>query len=207
MARIRIASLGFPLPPSSGWCDVARGEVDDGAMHRDRCDGETGWFPPTGRGGVESLVNWTPWSRREVGRWAIATGAFVCTMAGLAPMAGAQPRDLAGPCRTDAPIDLSTVEGTPDVAPRMVSAPPKPPRFTLRAGYRGAVQLAVVVDSTGRVERETATILAATSRELRGWACGFVGGLRFAPATLANRPVRAQAVIPFLFSADVHRVP
>lgn len=127
-------------------------------------------------------------------------------MASVSQRAGAQSRDLSGPCTPMAHLDLTSVEGTPDTPPQLTSERPMPPKFTLRDGYRGAVQLAVVVDSTGRVELETATILAASSPELRGWACGFAAGLRFSPAMRANRPVRAQAVIPFLFSAHARRV-
>lgn len=93
--------------------------------------------------------------------------------------------------------------GAPDAAPILRSKPPKTPRFALQDFYRGRVVVAFVVDTRGRVERETAVILESTDPRLSAWACENVSLLRFQPAVLAGKPVRAQTALPFQFTAFV----
>lgn len=112
---------------------------------------------------------------------------------------------LAGSCARDDRPDLETVEGAPEVLPVLQGPGPRTPRFALRDGYRGRVVLAVIVDTLGRAEVSGATVVAVTDAGLREWACGYVRQLRFTPARLGDRPVRAQAVIPFEFSATIMR--
>lgn len=120
-------------------------------------------------------------------------------------LAGQAP--LVGSCRAKDAPDLTTVEATPDTPPQLTSPGPRTPKFALRDGYRGTVQLAVIVDSAGRAEATGATIIAASDAQMREWACDYVRQLRFSPARLAGRAVRSQVVVPFTFQAFVVRRP
>lgn len=93
--------------------------------------------------------------------------------------------------------------GAPDTSPILRSNAPKTPRFALQDFYRGRVVVAFVVDSRGRVERETAVILESTDPRLSAWAYENVSLLRFQPAVLDGKPVRAQTALPFQFTAFV----
>jgi TonB family protein len=112
-----------------------------------------------------------------------------------------------GVCAHDPSIipDLESVVSAPDTMPRLIGPQPHMPRFALQDGYRGRVVVATVVDTSGRAERGTVTIVESTDPRLSEWACDFAQQLRFVPATVGKRRVRAQGVIPYSFSATVHR--
>jgi TonB family protein len=133
-------------------------------------------------------------------------GALIALIAlGASPLVAQAPRTFAGACTRADELDLQTVHPAPDSAPVFVGPAPRTPRFALRDGYRGRVLVAVIVDSLGRAEHEGAAIVGATDQGLRDWACDFVRQMRFAPARHAGGTVRAQAVVPFEFSARVVR--
>ena len=136
-----------------------------------------------------------------------------CVVCGLVVLA-AMPSDafaqdsasafVTGDCpRRDPAPDLTTVVSTPDTPPVLQGKPPKTPRFVLEHGYRGRVLVAFVVDAKGRVEKATAVVVESTDPRLSEWICKQVGSLRFRPAVLAGEPVRAQAAMPFEYSARV----
>ena len=134
-------------------------------------------------------------------RWPLAAMAVALLTSGR--LVGQAP--LTGSCRAKDVPDLTTVEASPDTPPQLTSPGPRTPKFALRDGYRGTVQLAVVVDSTGRAESKSATIVAASDAQMREWACDYVRQLRFTPARLDGRAVRTQVVVPFVFQAFVIR--
>ncbi|MCC6929466.1 MAG: energy transducer TonB [Gemmatimonadaceae bacterium] len=117
----------------------------------------------------------------------------------------AQEATLVGPCHHAPALDLTTLVSAPDTAPRLLSEPPRTPRFALRDGYRGTVQLAVVIDTAGHPEAGGAVVLAASDAQLRDWACAYASQLRFTPAKVGDRAVRTQAVVPFTFRAVMVR--
>jgi TonB family protein len=99
---------------------------------------------------------------------------------------------------------LSAVVSTPERAPVALPSPIPPyPDEVRRDGYRGSVVLAFVVDTLGRPVPTTAEVLESTDAALSRWACGAVRRLRYAPAQHEGRPVFAQAMQPFFYSARV----
>ena len=131
-----------------------------------------------------------------------------CGLVGVffaSPLLAQAPRSFAGSCAPTTELDLQSVASAPDSLPVFLGPAPRTPRFALHDGYRGRVVIAVVVDTLGSAERAGATIITASDQGLRDWACDFVRQLRFAPARVAGRAVRAQAVVPFEFSARVVR--
>lgn len=133
----------------------------------------------------------------------VGVAIFVGTPSGAAAQDSAS-AFLTGDCPRRGPApDLSTVSGAPDTAPILRGKHPKTPRFALQDFYRGRVVVAFVVDTRGRVERATAVVLESTDPRLSAWACENVPLLRFQPAVLSGKPVRAQTALPFQFTAFV----
>jgi outer membrane biosynthesis protein TonB len=85
----------------------------------------------------------------------------------------------------------------------MISRTPRTPEAARKHGYKGAVRLAFVVDTSGKAEVSTVIVLAASDQLMRDWACGYVSEIRFTPATHEGRLVRTQVVVPFSFCATV----
>lgn len=135
-------------------------------------------------------------------RWIRCGLVGACT---ASPLLAQAPASLAGSCAPAAELDLESVAPAPDSLPVFVGPAPRMPRFALRDGYRGRVVVAVIVDTLGRGELAGATIISASDQGLRDWACDFVRQLQFTPARHEGRAVRAQAVVPFEFSARVVR--
>jgi TonB family protein len=143
--------------------------------------------------------------------------ALLAVVALVVPAAGAQaqastPEFRTGFCvppdTTRGTLDpaLSAVVSTPQRAPVALPSPiPAYPDEVRRDGYRGSVVLAFVVDTLGRPVATTADVLESTDAALSRWACGAVKRLRYAPAQHEGRPVFAQAVQPFFYSARVKR--
>jgi len=102
-------------------------------------------------------------------------------------------------------LDLSAVVSSPAEAPRLLVDPPRYPNELRRDGYRGQVVLAMVVDTLGTPMPGTATVMSSTDPVLSRWACAAARVLRFAPARHEGRPVVAQVVQPFVYSAKVNR--
>jgi TonB family protein len=103
--------------------------------------------------------------------------------------------------------DLSAVVDGPAEPPRLLVDPPRYPDEVRRDGYRGQVVLALVVDTLGVPMPGTAAVMSSTDPVLSRWACATARVLRFAPARHQGRPVAAQAVQPFAYSARVTRRP
>lgn len=101
--------------------------------------------------------------------------------------------------------DLSAVVEAPAVPPRLLGGPPKYPTELHRDGYRGEVVLALVVDTLGVPVPGTAAVMSSTDPVLTRWACAAARVLRYAPARHEGRPVAAQVVQPFAYSARVVR--
>lgn len=137
---------------------------------------------------------------RSRGPWSLLVAMCV-----MAHAVSAQATSFAGSCEKGPPPDLTSVEGAPDTPPRLISEGPRTPKFALKHGYRGTVQIAVIVDTAGRAEAHGATIVAASDGAMREWACDYSRRLRFTPARHGERVVRTQVVVPFTFQAFVVR--
>jgi hypothetical protein len=135
-------------------------------------------------------------------RW--LQGGLIGALA-ASPLLAQAPPTFAGSCAQASDLDLQSVVPTPDLLPVFLGPAPRTPKFALHDGYRGRVVLAVIVDTLGRAEHAGATIVNATDQGLHDWACDFVRQLHFTPAQHDGRVVRAQAVLPFEFSARVVR--
>jgi TonB family protein len=103
--------------------------------------------------------------------------------------------------------DLSAVVDSPAEPPRLLVGPPRYPDEVRRDGYQGQVVLAMVVDTLGVPMPGTVAVMRSTDPVLSRWACAAARVLRYAPARHEGRPVPAQAVQPFAYSARVNRRP
>jgi len=102
---------------------------------------------------------------------------------------------------------LAAMVSEPAQPPQWLPASPLPafPDEVRRDGYQGLVVMAFVVDTLGRVVPETAEVVRSTDPVLSRWGCRVVATLRFAPARHEGRPVFAQAMQPFTYSAKVRK--
>jgi protein TonB len=85
--------------------------------------------------------------------------------------------------------------------PVAMLAPPRPryPDQLRAAGITGRVVLRLVVDTTGRVERETVTVLESSHDLFARAVIAVLPSLRFTPAEAGGRKVRMLVVLPFEF--------
>jgi periplasmic protein TonB len=81
--------------------------------------------------------------------------------------------------------------------------PPVPPRYPERlrmAGVEGSVLMKFVVDTTGRVDPASVEVVSSTHELFTAAVRETLGRLRFNPAMVGNRKVRAAAMMPFQFT-------
>jgi hypothetical protein len=118
---------------------------------------------------------------------------FFFSPAARAQAAGRDSVFTVGPCRihTDSLVDWQGVASHVDRQARVV--PGTVPRFPMRLlssdGYSGRIVLSMVVDTAGRVEPASVSVEESTDSRLSSWGCIVALQLRFAPATVAGRPV------------------
>jgi outer membrane biosynthesis protein TonB len=146
----------------------------------------------------------------------VKTAIAAALLLGLAP-AVARAQATAPGFRTGFCVAPDTSGTLHPALAAMVSEPAEPPQLrpgstmpafpdeVHRDGYQGLVVLAFVVDTLGRVVPETAEVVRSTDPALSRWGCRVVGTLRFAPARHEGRPVFAQAMQPFTYSAKVRK--
>jgi TonB family protein len=85
-------------------------------------------------------------------------------------------------------------------APERLWSPPLDyPTDLMLEGVEGEVLLEAVVDSTGRVERETIRVLAASRPGFQEPAIEMLVQTRFRPASRGNRPIAAFVQVPVKF--------
>lgn len=88
----------------------------------------------------------------------------------------------------------------PLIAPQRLWSPPLDyPTDLMLEGIEGEVLLEAVVDSTGRVERETIRVLAASRPGFRSSAIEMLAQTRFHPARRGNAPIAAVVQVPVKF--------
>lgn len=81
-----------------------------------------------------------------------------------------------------------------------VRAEPAYPAVLRRSGVEGAVRIRFVVDTLGRVELPSVEVRASAHDAFTEAVRAVLPSLRFAPARVAERPVRQLVEMPFVFS-------
>lgn len=90
---------------------------------------------------------------------------------------------------------------TVDETPVRISSPPlEYPRLMQRAGVEGMVLVQAVVDTNGRVERESIEVIRSDNAAFNGAARRLVERSVFSPGRVSGRPVRVLIQIPVQFS-------
>ncbi len=79
---------------------------------------------------------------------------------------------------------------------------PRYPEPRRAAGLAGRVDLRFVVDTLGRVEPGTSTVLASSDPRFTAAVRDVLPRLRFAPATAGGRRVRMMVEMPFVFRIE-----
>jgi protein TonB len=108
------------------------------------------------------------------------------------------PGDGPGPAADDAPLDAARVERA--VVPRRGNPAPRYPEALRRDGVEGRAVLRFVVDTAGRIEPGSLVVLGADHPLFAQAALAAAPRLRFAPATVAGRPVRQLVEQAFEFA-------
>jgi len=114
----------------------------------------------------------------------------------------AVPWGMTGAAGTGGTIALyeSTVVDDP---PKLLSAPRVPyPTLLREAGIEGTVLVEVVLDTLGRAEAATFTVVAATHRAFVGPAREVVLGSLYRPGRVRGRAVRVIVRLPIAFRID-----
>lgn len=91
------------------------------------------------------------------------------------------------------PVDLSQtfLEAVVDERPERLSGPPlRYPEMLRQAGIEGFVQMEFVIDTNGRVERESVNILQSTNRAFEAPAVDVIVGSLYRPGRVRGVPVR-----------------
>ncbi|MDH3292302.1 MAG: energy transducer TonB [Gemmatimonadota bacterium] len=90
-----------------------------------------------------------------------------------------------------------------DDPPKLLSAPGVPyPTLLREAGIEGTVLAEVVLDTLGRAEAATFTVVAATHRAFEGPAREVVLGSLYRPGRVQGRAVRVIVRLPIAFRID-----
>jgi len=103
----------------------------------------------------------------------------------------------------DGPIDLAQVftEAVVDEPPERISSPPlEYPRMMQQAGIEGSVVLQGVVDTTGRVERNSVVVISSTNRAFEGPAKQLLQRSLFRPGRVRGYAVRVLIQLPIQFT-------
>jgi protein TonB len=77
--------------------------------------------------------------------------------------------------------------------------PPRYPESLRRVGLEGRVVVRFVVDTTGRIDPATVEITESTHELFTAAVRTTLPSLRFHPAEIGDRRLRAQAMMPFVF--------
>ncbi len=103
----------------------------------------------------------------------------------------------------EGPVDLAQVftEAVVDEPPERISCPPPEyPRMMQQAGVEGTVVMQGVVDTTGRIERESVEVIQSTQRAFDGPAMQLLRRCVFRPGRVRGRPVRVLIQLPVQFA-------
>jgi len=103
----------------------------------------------------------------------------------------------------EGPIDLAQVftEAVVDEAPERISSPPlEYPRMMQQAGVEGSVVLQGVVDTTGRMERNSIVVISSTNRAFESPAKQLLQRSLFRPGRVRGQPVRVLIQLPIQFT-------
>jgi protein TonB len=103
----------------------------------------------------------------------------------------------------EGPVDLAQVftEAVVDEPPERISCPPPEyPRMMQQAGVEGTVVMQGVVDTTGRIERESVEVIQSTQRAFDGPAMQLLRRCVFRPGRVRGRPVRVLIQLPVQFT-------
>jgi periplasmic protein TonB len=113
----------------------------------------------------------------------------------LAPFLASVPSSL-GTGLVGAWVDLGA-----ENAPQVLSGPlPLYPELLRQAGVEGRVVLEAIVDTTGRVRRDSVLVVSTTSPEFVAPTRQALVATLFRPAFVAGRAVRTRIRIPFEFT-------
>ncbi len=114
-----------------------------------------------------------------------------------------QANDLLGTLRAVSPaIETPRPVGAVDrpVVPKSSNRAPVYPAALRDLGIGGEVMLRIVVDTNGRVEKESIEVVRASDERLARAVRDAVTTWRFAPATAAGARVRQVVELPFVFA-------
>ena len=103
----------------------------------------------------------------------------------------------------DGPVDLAQVftEAVVDEPPERISCPPPEyPRMMQQAGVEGVVVMQGVVDTTGRIERESVEVIQSSQRAFDGPALQLLRRCIFRPGRVRGQAVRVLIQLPVQFS-------
>jgi TonB family protein len=103
----------------------------------------------------------------------------------------------------EGPIDLAQVftEAVVDEPPERISSPPlEYPRMMQQAGIEGSVVLQGVVDTTGRIERNSVVVISSTNRAFEGPAKQLLQRSLFRPGRVRGYAVRVLIQLPIQFT-------
>lgn len=118
--------------------------------------------------------------------------ALVRTDSDVRPWAGANFARGVG----EGPIDVSLVEEPPAI---LAGPVPAYPELLRQAGIEGRVVLEVVVDTTGRAEQGSVTVVSTSHPGFVASAQRTLAGTLFRPARMHGRPVRVRVRVPIDF--------
>lgn len=98
------------------------------------------------------------------------------------------------------PARVHSIE-TIDEPPERISSPPlEYPRMMQQAGIEGLVTVQAIVDTTGRAERESITVVTSTNSTFEGAAKRLIARSLFRPGRVAGTPVRVMIQITVHFT-------
>ncbi len=101
------------------------------------------------------------------------------------------------PVRADSTYNESVVA----VRPERLSSPPVVYPDSLRQAHvSGRVVVRVIIDTLGRAERASATVVSSTNHGFDAAALAVVLGSHFSAGRIADRPVRTRVMVPINFS-------
>ena len=104
---------------------------------------------------------------------------------------------------TLAPGGVFTMASVERLASLRAGSPtPRYPEPLRAAGLEGRVDMRFVVDTLGRVEPGTSTVLASSDPRFAAAVRDVLPRLRFAPATTGGRRVRMMVEMPFVFRIE-----
>ncbi len=116
------------------------------------------------------------------------------------PWAGANFARGAG---EEGPIDVARVEEPPAI---LAGPVPAYPELLRQAGIEGRVVLELVVDTAGRAEQGSVTVVSTSHPGFVAPAQRALAGTLFRPARMHGRPVRVRVRVPMDFILRAHGV-